>query len=868
MPKNDKHPPRLFLWLLSLLLPRKDREFLLEDLSAQFREKVRSKGEPTARKWFLHQFAVNAPNFFSYSFSVRYAMLKNYLKIAFRNMSRNKVYSFINIAGLGLGMACCILIFTYIRTELSFDRYHEKADSIHRVYSNLVLGGKPTMIATTNSPVGETMQNDFPEVLDFTRFRIKGRTFIKYEDREFYENRVYYGGTSTFSMFTFPMLKGDPETALQTAYSVVISESMAKKYFGAADPLGKILKMDGQKDFTVTGVVEDIPQNSHFVFDMLLSFRTLISESARNETWRSGFSFFTYLLLDENADPVALEAKFPEFADKYTKEPLASANGDADYFLQPLSDIHLHSHYRHELAENSDILYIYIFSVIGIFILAIACINFMNLATARSTRRVKEIGIRKVLGGAREQLIKQFYGESLIYSGCASVVAIIIAHSMLPFIDDISGVALKIDYFDTLWLIPGLVGLALVVGLLAGSYPALFLSGHNPNRLFRSSGNTAPGHAHFRKALVILQFAISIGLIVGSGIIIDQLNFMKNKDLGFNKEHVAVISIRNNAIVQSMDAVKERLSAISGVISVASGSHVPGNGSSGTSALPVDGAEVEALFINFMNIDSDYIPTMGMEMAAGRNFSAEFPTDPTVGVILNEAAANKIGWDDPIGKRIDVGSPEPNIVVGVVKDFHYISAHRVIEPAFMLNLSDYYVRLVAVKIAPGDIENTLEQIGSVWEEFDPDRAFDFSFLDESFDRQYRADEKLQSIFEYFTLLAIMIACLGLFGLASYAAEQRTKEIGVRKVHGATVMDIVKLLSKDFALLVLIANVIAWPAGYFGMRSWLENFAYRTSLGLEIFIVSGLAALAIAQLTVSIQTIKAARANPIESLRYE
>lgn len=806
-------------------------------------------------------------------------MFKNYLKIAIRNVQKHKGYAFINISGLAIGMACCILIITYIVNELSYDKYHENSDRIYRIATEVNMGGFTGLIAVSNAPVAPVLHQDYPEVLNATRIRVLSDRFVKYEDKQFYEEQLLYADNSIFDIFTFPMIKGDPKTALVTAYSVVLTEETAKKYFGDDDPIGKVLKFNNQDDFTVTGVVENVPRNSHFAFDMLCSLETyfVINKHAR-ENWFN-FNLFTYLLLPEKYDHKELENKFPALVDKYMGKVIKGLGGELKYFLQPLTSIHLHSHLENELSGNSNILYVYIFSAIALFILFIACINFMNLATARSATRAKEVGMRKVIGAHKRELIRQFLGESFIYSFFSLIVALIIVQFALPLLRSISGTELRMNYAEMPWLIPGLLGLVFFVGIIAGSYPALFLSSFQPANVLKGSLKSGAGNKRFRNVLVVAQFIISVTLIIGTGIILNQLKYMKNKELNFDKENVVFMRITDQKIQQSIDFIKDEFEKIPGVISVAASSSVPGQSASVSPYIPEGFTEDSSQLMESVDADQNFIPTLGIEIVDGRNFSTEFSTDKKEAVIINETAVRKFGWNNPVGKTIKapegeapkgaegVGVWATKTVIGVVKDFHLASLHKIIMPLYLSNTPDY-LDTISIKLNPEDTTNTLNLLKEKWKEIDPFRPFEYSFLDETFDSQYRSDERLSKIFASFTVFAIFIACLGLFGLASFMSEQRTKEIGIRKVLGASVPGIVVLLSKNFLKLVIIANIIAWPISYFVMKNWLENFAYRIDIGLWLFMLTGALSLCIALLTVSYQSIKASLSNPVNAIKYE
>jgi len=799
-------------------------------------------------------------------------MIKNYLKSALRNIKRHKGYAFINIAGLAIGMACCILILMYITTEFSYDKYHEKADRIFRLGMDATVGGSTVVAPISNVPSAPALVQDYPEVLDAVRIRTVSKRSVTYEDKVFYENGILYADNSLFQVFTFSLIKGDPSTALKLAYTIVLTRETAERYFGSENPLGKILNYNNQYDFTVTGVMENVPQNSHFTFDMLCSYETLYDlDREAMENWFN-FMDYTYLLLPEGFDYKILENKFPALIEKYMGGMLKALGGEIKFFLQPLTSIHLHSNLENEIRANSSITYIYIFTAIGMFILCIACINFMNLATARSATRAKEVGLRKVVGAERKELIWQFLGESLIYSIFSLAIAILFVRLAMPFAESLSGRQMSLNIAEMPWLVPSFIGLVLLVAFVAGSYPALFLSAFRPAQVLKGNLKAGSAHSRLRSFLVVAQFIISICLIIGTGIILNQLRFMKNKNLGFEKENVLIIEVRDRSIRQSFDSIKAEIRKIPGVLSVSSASLVPGQEPSVQPFIPEGYTEKQAQLMEVFRVDHDFFPTLGMEIVQGRNFSPEYGTDSRSAVIINETAAKRYNWENPIGKTIRVPSDEVEkwetlTVVGVVRDFHRTSLHSVIAPQIIGNDPNSFDEL-AIRFNPENSDTTLSLIREKWKEVDPTRPFDFLYLDGLIDSQYGAEERLSDIFSAFSVFAVFIACLGLFGMASFAAEQRTKEIGIRKVLGASVPGIVVLLSRDFLKLIVAANIIAWPLAYFGMNKWLQNFAYKSGIGVWVFILTGVLAVGIALATVSYQSIKAALLNPVDAIKYE
>jgi putative ABC transport system permease protein len=798
-------------------------------------------------------------------------MLKNYLKVAFVNLKKHKAFSFINIFGLAIGMACCILIAAYVFHELSFDRFHEKADRIYRLRSDLKIAGEELVVPKSSPPMADYLVQNYPEVIDAVRLRSIGRVPIRYKENLDYEDNIFFADNSVFDIFSFPFIKGDPRTALSTAHSCVITEDLAHKYFGLEDPIGKLLNLNDQSDFTVTGVMENVPHNSHFSFNILCSFETYARNNKPDMNKWLSINNYTYILLAEGADYRQLELKLPAMIEKNIGVMLKYVKGELLLSLQPLTSIHLRSDLMQEISGNSNIVYVYIFSAIALFILAIACINFMNLSTARSASRAREVGMRKVLGADRGKIIRQFLSESILNSIISCVMALIIVDLTLPLFRSISGIDLRIDYAQNFWLIPVLVGLAIFVGLIAGSYPAFFLSAFQTTRILKGEYRAGKAGNRFRSVLVVGQFAISVALIIGTIVVFNQLNYMKKTKLGFQKDQVVVIPVSDESTLSSLEPIRQELENYIGIVRVAASSHVPGQTTYFNPFLPEGFALNEMQYMGELYVDHSFIPTMGIEIVAGRNFSEEFTTDTSESVIINETAAQKFGWENPVGKTIGEVSASNKItkytVIGVVKDFHMESLRKRITPLF-IGCTTHYINSLSIRIKTENIPSTLSFLEKKIGEFDPYRPFEYAFLDDSFDAQYKSEEKLSRVFSYFAILGVFIACLGLFGLASFTAEQRTKEIGIRKVLGASVSGIVLLLSKEFTKWVLIANVIAWPLAYFISRIWLQGFAYRTSLKLSAFVFAAVISISIAVLTVSYQAIRSAVTDPVDSLRNE
>jgi putative ABC transport system permease protein len=802
-------------------------------------------------------------------------MLKNYLKIAIRNLLKHRGYSLINIAGLAVGIACCWLILLFVHDELRYDRFHQNADRIYRVTVHGRMSDNEVTAPSSPAPMAAVLAADYPEVIATTRLKQPYNTpLISYASKKFNEDQFFFADSTFFDVFTFPLINGDPRTALRQPFSVVITEEMAAKYFGDDDPIGEVLQFNNQESYRVTGVAKNVPRQSHFQFDFLASFNSW--EISRSTVWVSNH-LYTYLLLQENYPAKQVSAKLPALVKKYvgpqmeegmgvTYDQFVAAGGIYEYALQPLTDIHLHSHLTGELEPNGNINYVVIFSLIAFFILLIACINFMNLATARSTNRAREVGLRKAVGSSRLQLVRQFLLESLVVSGIAVLLAIGLVELSLPAFNNLSGKLFESALVGGWKTWPILVGATLLVGILAGSYPAFFLAAFRPVVALKAGRSLGiSGHATLRKILVVSQFAISIVLMIGTFVVHNQLQYIRERQLGFDKEHVVVIH-RAESLGQQVPAFENEVSHNPQVVSTAATMHLPGRDVWHNAYQTGDTQNPDGYILGNLNVGHNFVETLGLELIAGRTFSREYRADSSA-FIINEAAAKKLGWVEPLGKILINPGAFKGPVVGVVKDFHFESLHEEVRPA-VLNLSREGIRFLVVRIAPEKIETTIANLRTAWQQLAPEQPFEYSFLDEDFDRLYRADQRTGAISATFSSLSIFVATLGLFGLASFSSEQRTKEIGVRKVLGASVLQLIALLSKEFSRLVMVAVLIAAPIGYFVMNKWLEDFAYRIEVGWWVFALAGGMALVIALLTVSTQAIKAAVANPVKALRYE
>lgn len=809
-------------------------------------------------------------------------MLSNYLKTAWRNLVKNKAFSLINILGLAIGLCCFLLISMYVLDELSFDKFHTKADRIYRINSNIRFGGSDLNLPVSPDIIGATLKKDYPQVEEYTRIYASGGSKLIKKGNEFInEGAVAHGDSTIFKVFTLPVLSGDPATALNEPNTVVITESTAKKYFKTADAVGKTIETNDNNStiYKVTAVIKDIPENSHFNFDFIFSMDNV------DYGWNNYLShnFYTYLLLKPGADYKELEGKFPQYINKYvipqaaqvmqikSMEEFEKSGNKLAYSLIPVTNIHLYSNRQFELSPGGNAQYVYIFSAVAIFILLIACINFMNLATARSANRAREVGIRKVLGTSKKQLIGQFLSESTLMVLLALLIALAIATLVLPLFNEMASKSLSINSLFGWKFLPVLILLPFVVGLVAGSYPAFFLSAFRPIEVLKGKLRLGSKSGGLRSVLVVLQFSISIALMISTIVVFRQLNYIQTKNLGFNKDQVLIIDdayvLRNNS-----EAFKNEMLKMPGVRSGTFSSFLPVSNSARNDntyfTSPVPDPKT-GFNMQTWAIDYDYFKTLGLEMEKGRSFSKDFGSDST-GVILNETAAKLMGHADPIGKKLYGLDDDQKVVsydvIGVVKNFHFDHLRSNIAPlSFFLRRSR---GLASFKVETANLPNILKQAEAKWKAMVPGMPFRHRFLDESFDEMYRVEQRVSNIALTFAILAIIVACLGLFGLASFIAEQRTKEIGIRKVLGLSMEGIVKLLSKDFVKLVLIAFVIASPLAWYFMHTWLQDFAYRVDIAWWVFVLAGLLALMIALLTVSFQAVKAALMNPVKSLRTE
>ena len=810
-------------------------------------------------------------------------MIKNYFKIAWRNLMKYKFISFINLFGLTVGLTCCLLITTYVLNELSYDRYNKNAENIYRVTRsfNNAEGVVSLNLSTVSPPFGYYFPTDFPEIKKMTRLLNSGTIAFKYKDKLIAEPDVYFADDNLFDMFTLKVLKGNSKTALEDPFSIMMSEDVAKKYFGNEDPMNKVIRAGNQFDVKVTGIYKGFPENSFMHPGVLISFNTLKDSAVYGaENLRTNWgnnSFFTFLELPNHYDPNKMIARFPAFLDKRMAGQYGP-NQPSKFTklgLQKLADIHLYSHTDYEAEPNGDINRVYIFSAIALFILLISCINYMNLASARSALRAKEIGIRKVIGARKKELIFQFLSESVLIAWTAILIAFLLLYFTLPWLNQVSGQQLSVNILLKWQVLIPLFLTPFIVGILSGLYPALFMSSFQPVKTLKGLFKAGGGNISFRKVLVVAQFTISIVLIITTMIVFQQLRYMQETSLGYDKEHIITLPYYN-AVNPQYDAFRNDLLQSSGVKDVARSSRIPTGrllDANGASTMVGDSLQPVTADIKDVSADYDFIPTYGIHLVAGRNFSRDYSMD-TSNFILNESAVKAIGWKSPqeaIGRNFMYGGTKGK-VIGVIADFHFESLQHKIVPMVLVNPpttpTDSRFNSLSIKLAGNNIPASLASVEKIWKTYLPELPYQYTFLDENFNKLYQSEQRQGTIFTTFACIAIFIACLGLFGLSAFEITQRVKEIGVRKVLGAKVSSIVTLLSKDFLKLVLVATLIAFPIAWYAMSHWLQGFAYRVNIHWWVFVLAAILALVVALVTVSFQAIKAAVANPVESLRSE
>lgn len=800
-------------------------------------------------------------------------MLKNYFKLAFRNIRKHKFFSAINILGMSIGVAACLLILLYVVDELSYDRFHKNADRIFQIGLHGRIGDQDIMTANTCPPMADALVKEVPGVEQATRIaRFWGAPTLKYADKVFTEEKIFHADSNFFNFFSFHLIEGDPNTALQEPNTVVLTEKIARKYFGDESPVGKLITVGGMQAYKVTGVTPDAPTNSHFSFNILLSAAS--AEQMQRPVWLNNF-LFTYILVDQKTSIEAIESKFPALVAKYvgpeverfmgvTMDEMRKQGGEYGYYTTKLTDIHLRSKSRDDLQPGGNITYIYFFSGIGVFIILIACINFMNLSTARSAGRAKEVGLRKTLGSLRGQMIRQFLAESIIYSVIAVVVALVLCYFLLPQFNLMAGKQLGFEVFANPTFVMAIITLTVFVGIVAGSYPAFYLTSFSVVDVLKGQVRAGIKSKGVRSTLVVFQFALSIFLIIFTGTIYQQITYMQERNLGID-EHNVLILPNAGRLGDGRSAFKNTLLEKTGIVS-ASYTNNSFPGVNNTTVFKSAGSEQDHI-MGVYYADYDHQDVMRFELKEGRYFSRDFPSDSSA-ILLNEAAVREFGFTNPLESEViynDNNKKENLRVIGVFKDFNFESLKSKIRPLAIRLTDDSYQLMVRYEGSPAEAVSSVE---TIWKQQAPGEPFDYKFLDESFDQLFRSEQRMGQLFTVFSALAIFIACLGLFALAAFMSEQRTKEIGIRKVMGASTTGLTLMLSREFTKLVIIAFLPAALIGWFVADSWLNEFAYRVDLNPLLFIGSGLIATAIAWMTVSFQSIKAAASNPVNSLRYE
>ncbi len=797
-------------------------------------------------------------------------MFKNYLKVAFRNLLKNKGISFINITGLAIGITSCILIFLFIHTELSYDKQNKKFDNIFRVLTiDKALGVSSNLVGITLPALGPAMKNEFPEVKEEVRVNRSGKDLIEYNQKFLYSKDLIYAEPSLFKVFDFDFINGNKASALTKPNTAVLTEEISKRIFGNENPIGKSFKVDNDKDIEVVGILKDIPRTSHLAMDVIISIYPTAQDTnlAKYLNSWNNISMTTYVLLNNPASEAAVESKL---------EPLIRKNNVGKNFnvtLQPLKDVHLKSSdilFDDANRDKSDIGYIYSLFAVAIFIILIAAFNFMNLSTAKAVSRAKEVGLRKVVGAIRYQLILQYLGEAVLLSFVSLFLAMLLVECFAPLINlPIKG-SYILFFFENPVFLAGLIISILTLGLLSGIYPAFILSKFKPVLILKGAAKNNKSGIWMRRILVTVQFTVSIGMIIGTYIVYQQLSYIRSKNVGYNREQVMTLDLNDQQLQKNSQLLENEIQKLPSVESVSLSSNLPGRGFGRTGIQPEGYSSKDDIWIvSIMSADEKFLPNMKMELAEGRNFSLKFPADQKESVIINQAAAKALKWKNPLNKKLSFGGNSPNKlnVIGVVKDFNFASMRHQIEPLLIVNNPNAN-NILSIRIKKGGISDAVNSVERTWQKVNPGRPFEFNFLDDEFEQLYKTESSFSTLIGSFTFLAIFIACLGLFGLASYMTEQRTKEIGIRKVLGASIPGILYIISKQFIILIILANLIAWPLAYYFMNGWLKDFAYRIDIGISTFMIAGILTLLIAISTISYQAIKAATRNPAKSLRYE
>lgn len=867
MRKKNSKPPQLAVWLLGQSLPRYERDFVLGDFEEIYNDIRGESGLVKAVIWYWLQLFRSIPRFIHNFVYWRIAMLSNYIKVALRNLLRHKGYSLINILGLVAGLACCIFILLFVMFELSYDKYHADVDRIYLVGLSRT-SGSGHEYTTANMPLlAPTLKERFPDVEQTGRVFSGSTVQITHGDKVFKEKELWHASPEILQILSISFKHGNPESALNRPNQAILTEEMALKYFGSMNPMGETIKI-ATREYEITGVVQNPPLNTEFPYEIIMSWKTIENDEF-HQGWHPGMlATLCFIKLQPEVDAQGFERLISELPHEYAGEELEKRGMVYRNFLRPIDDLHLTSLSGGVKQPSTSLKYVYIFSIAGLLVLLIACMNFMNLATARSANRSGEIGVRKVVGAQRKQLINQFISESIFISLVSLSVAIVFVGMILPFFNALAQTQFTVSSILQPEILLELTGLVLFVGIVAGSYPAFFLSGFRPISILRGSLKIGTRGTVMRRSLVVFQFAISIALVIASMIVFRQINYMKNQPLGFDKEQKMVIVLKDwRMITEKYESVKIEFLKHPSILGASASSGVPGSFINRTWVFPADKEREEGEALRSLRCDHDFIEIYDIDLAAGRSFKKDIPTDIHDAYIINEAGVKAFGWSSPqeaVGQLMGTnGRP----IVGVTRNFHWWGLQREIEPMIM-RVVPSLLRSITFKVETANIKETLAFVEQKYSELFPGDLFEYFFVDSNFERQYLFEEKVGKVFRIFTALGLFIACLGLIGLASFIAEQRTKEIGIRKVLGAPVRGIIVLLTKEFVRWVLIANIIAWPFAYFAGQQWLQNFAYRINIGWTSFVLAAIVALIVAALTVSFQAFKAATANPVDALKYE
>ncbi len=872
---TEKRIPRFPGRLLGMLMPYMDSPFLEGDFEELYYAVLEDKGRVRSYFWLWAQVLKSVPGFLRESYYGRMSMFKNYMKIAFRIFIRNKLYTIVNVFGLSIGFASAAFIFLYIQDELTYDSFHKNSDRIYRITGEMGNDDRIYRNPTTSFPTAPLMKEEFPDILTAIRFASKGERIIQYEEKRYYEQSIFFSDHDIFDVFSFDFIKGDPVTALIEPNTAVISKTAAFKYFNDENPIGKTIEYDNRIPIRITGIVEDIPYNTDVRFDFLISIKTL-EKFTRMDIFFQFPSNTTYILVPEGFDKRAFEKKLPEFVMRHGGEYINRTGFKYKYHVQPLKSVHLDQEFSE--SGNEPMMIIYILAIVAVLILIAGSVNFMNLTIARSSRRTREIGIRKIAGAIKTQLISQITAESLFISFMAFIISTLIVIIGLPYLNNFAGKSIILISGENIRFFIFILVVAISTALFSSVYPAFILSAHRPVDLFRKSGASSRSGSGFKRILMLIQFSITTILMISTLIINDQMYFIRHKELGFNKDQVLYLRINDN-VNRNVKTLANSLLSVPGVSNVSFSSRIPATGWNDSWPVIPEG-HLSRFQLETYFIDYNYFRTLEFEIVAGREFSEKFSSDVQEAFLINEAAVSKFGWkdaDNALGKEIRFGSDlRISRVIGVVKDFNDTSLREEIKPAIFIPVTEGVepgwfksnLNFAAIRINTGDIQDTINRLSKVWESTVPELPFNYSFIEESFDRLHINDRKMGNIFKCFSCIAVFIASLGMFGLATFTAENKTKEIGIRKVLGSSVSSIIIMISKNFISLITVANIISWPLSFILMENWLEGFYYRTGVRNDVFIYSLIIGILIVFFSVAYQAFKAARTNPINSLRYE